>query len=531
VKAVTAVGIGPKSNEISLTAIAPPPCVNPTGPFFDDVEPSANPGWQVDTAENELGPVSPPWQVVTDSGAKSPTHSFSSDASTLALKDDRLIAPPQNISATTKLTFWHRYGFEDGYDGGVLEVSNDFGATWVDVQARGSFISGGYNGSIDPGLGSPIAGRDAWTGGDASGSMTKVEVNLGGFAGINVMVRFRLVTDPLAPLSTPGVAWYIDDVEFTNLQHCPGATPSPTPSASPTTTPSGTPTASPSATATATASPTATATASPTATATPTATASPSPAQLLNISTRARVQTGDNIVIAGFIITGRPSKRVLLKARGPSLPVPDQLEDPTLELRAQDGSLLVSNDNWKDAPNKDEIEATGNAPTDDRESAILMTLAPGTYTAILRGKNDSTGVALVEVYDRQPAPNSVFANISTRGFVEAGDNVMIGGFIVGGEPADTEVLVRAIGPSLKSQLPAALDDPTLELHDSNGATIATNDNWKDDQQSEIEATTIPPSNDLESALVRDLGHGGWTAIVRGKDNTVGIALVEVYNIR
>jgi hypothetical protein len=108
---------------------------------------------------------------------------------------------------------------------------------------------------------------------------------------------------------------------------------------------------------------------------------------------------------------------------------------------------------------------------------------------------------------------------------------MIGGFIVGGEPADTEVLVRAIGPSLKSQLPAALDDPTLELHDSNGMTIATNDNWKDDQQSEIEATTIPPSNDLESAIVRDLGHGGWTAIVRGKDNTVGIALVEVYNIR
>jgi hypothetical protein len=202
-----------------LMLIALPPCIQPTGPFLDDLEPTADPGWEVDTAKNDAGPASQTWQVITDPNAHSAMHSYFSDASTVQPKDDRLIAPPQNVSATTHLTFWHRFQFEDGFDGGVLEVSTDNGDTWVDVVAGGgSFVSGGYNGSIDPGFGSAIAGRPAWTGGDASGSMTKVEVNLGAFAGINIKVRFRLVTDFL---ETPGVGWFIDDIGFNNLQNCP----------------------------------------------------------------------------------------------------------------------------------------------------------------------------------------------------------------------------------------------------------------------------------------------------------------------
>jgi hypothetical protein len=219
VKAINAVGTGPQSNEINLSVVIPPACVQPTGPFSDDFEPAPNPGWQVDTANNEGGAASPTWQAINDPSAHTPTHSYFSDASTIQPKDDRLIAPPQNISPTTRLTFWHRFQFEDGYDGGVLEVSTDNGATWVDVLAGGgSFVSGGYNGTIDPGFGNVIAGRKAWTGGDATGPMTKVEVNLGAFAGYNVLVRFRLGCDFL---QTPGVGWFIDDVEFTNLQNCP----------------------------------------------------------------------------------------------------------------------------------------------------------------------------------------------------------------------------------------------------------------------------------------------------------------------
>ncbi|HEX8679071.1 MAG TPA: hypothetical protein VF683_03890, partial [Chthoniobacterales bacterium] len=177
VKAVNSVGIGLASNEISLGVIVPPVCVQPSGPFADDLEPSANPGWQTETAANTVGPASPTWAVVNDPSAHSASHSFFTDATTVERKDDRLIAPPQNISSTTHLIFWHRFQFEDGYDGGVVEVSKDFGATWVDVIAGGgSFVAGGYNGKIAPDYGNPIAGRSAWTGGDATASMTKVEI-------------------------------------------------------------------------------------------------------------------------------------------------------------------------------------------------------------------------------------------------------------------------------------------------------------------------------------------------------------------
>jgi hypothetical protein len=267
----------------------------------------------------------------------------------------------------------------------------------------------------------------------------------------------------------------------------------------------------------------------------------PTPSKLLNISTRMRVQTGENVLIGGFIITGSDLKRVIIRGIGPSLAgagVPGALSDPTLELH-QGSTTLATNDNWKTRPDgtsqQAEIEATGIPPTNDLESALVATVAPGAYTAILAGKNGTTGIGLVEVYDLAQGANSKLANISTRGFVDSGDNVMIGGFIAGPTSAgNASVLVRAIGPSLPVN--GALQDPTLELHDGNGATLATNDNWKTrpdgtSQQAEIEATMIPPTNDLESALVRTLPPGNYTAIVRGKNNTTGIGLMEVYNLQ
>jgi hypothetical protein len=191
--------------------------LEPTGSFQDDFEPGAEPGWGVNTAANALGPLSPTWQVTTDVFAHSPTHSFFSDATTLDTKDDRLVAPPQDLSSTSHLVFWHRFGFEDGFDGAVLEVSTDGGNTWVDVGAT-NFVEGGYNGTISGEFGSPIAGRPAWTGfSEFINAMNRVEVNLGVFAGQDVRVRFRLATDPLVAGSLPGQGWWIDDVEFTNL--------------------------------------------------------------------------------------------------------------------------------------------------------------------------------------------------------------------------------------------------------------------------------------------------------------------------
>jgi len=267
----------------------------------------------------------------------------------------------------------------------------------------------------------------------------------------------------------------------------------------------------------------------------------PPQAQLLNISSRARVQTDDNVLIGGFIITGTDPKQVMLRAIGPSMtvggnPVPGRMEDLVLELRNSSGALVTSNDNWKDSTERTQIEGSGIAPTDDREAAILRTLTPGNYTVVLRGKDNTTGIALVEVYDLGLSANSILANISSRSFVEAGDNVLIGGFIAGiisgNNPIGTEVLVRALGPSLKSQLPNALDDPTLELRDSNGTTLASNDNWKDSsERAQIEGTGIAPSNDLESAILRVVTPAPYTAIVRGKNGGIGVGVVEIYNTR
>jgi hypothetical protein len=258
--------------------------------------------------------------------------------------------------------------------------------------------------------------------------------------------------------------------------------------------------------------------------------------QLLNLSSRLRVQTDDNVMIGGFIIDGSEPKKVILRGIGPSLtkngaPYPGRLMDPVLELHSPSAATVI-NDDWK-ATQQSEIEATGIPPSDDHESAIVATLDPGTtYTAVLRGKGNSTGVGVVEVYDIGLAASSRLANLSTRGFVESGDNVLIGGFQAGPNTAAvSRVVVRAIGPSLaQSSVPQPLQDPTLELHDGSGTLIASNDDWQTDQQTEIEATGLQPQDSRESAIVvTNFEPGPYTAIVRGKGGATGVALVEIYD--
>jgi hypothetical protein len=224
---------------------------------------------------------------------------------------------------------------------------------------------------------------------------------------------------------------------------------------------------------------------------------------------------------------------MLLRGIGPSLAsfgVKGALADTTLELYDSNG-LLVFNDDWKETQQA-EIQATGMAPSVDSESAIVATLpANGAiYTVVLRGAGESTGIGVVEAYDLDPSVDSELANISTRALVQTGDNILIAGTIIVGN-APQKVLVRAIGPTLP--FAGVLPDPTLELRDGNGALIAANDNWRSTQEAEILATTIPPANDLESAIVATLPAGGanYTAVVRGVNGTTGIAVVEVYALQ
>ena len=334
----------------------------------------------------------------------------------------------------TSFYFRHSYDFEENHDGGVLEISIN-GGPFIDiVTAGGGFPLNGYNGTIMTGTFSPIAGRPAWTG-NSGGYINSYAALPPSAAFQNVRIRFRLATD----CSGSGNGWRVDSI----YASYPGGCPSPTP----------------------------TATFSPTATATPTATADPcnpivfaenfdgvtapalppgwitsfnagpanctataTPAQLLNLSTRLLVQTGANVGIGGFIITGSPRK-MFVRGIGPSLGsfgVPNALADPVLELHGPAGFTTIINDNWRDtqaAP----IMATGLVPTNDLESAILVTLPPGNYTAILKGKNDTSGVGLVELYDLSQGVSQL-ANISTRAFVGTGGDVLIGGFILGGSP-------------------------------------------------------------------------------------------------
>ena len=252
--------------------------------------------------------------------------------------------------------------------------------------------------------------------------------------------------------------------------------------------------------------------------------------QLGNISTRLNVETNDDVLIGGFIVTGTQAKQVIVRAMGPSLPLTGMLSDPVLELLDSTGATIATNDNWRDNSNQQAISDAGFAPASDKESAILMTLQPGLYTAIVQGVNATTGVALVEVYDLDRTVDSKLANISTRGSVQTSDDVMIGGVIVLGT-ADTEVVLRAIGPTLANAgVGGALADPILELRDKDGTLITSNDNWKETQQSQIEATGLALTDDRESAIVATLNPDSYTAIVRGKNDTTGVALIEVYNL-
>jgi hypothetical protein len=256
-------------------------------------------------------------------------------------------------------------------------------------------------------------------------------------------------------------------------------------------------------------------------------------ASMGNISTRVDVQNGQSVSIGGFIIPGSAAKQVIVRAIGPSLAnsgVQGALADPTLELRDSSGTLLQANDNWKDTQEQ-AIRNTTLAPTNDLESAIVASLQPGAYTAVVSGKNGTTGIGVVEVYDLQRSPSSKLVNISTRGSVGTGQNVMIGGVILLG-PDPARILFRAIGPSLVAAgIPAALADPRLDLFDAQGTTIATNNNWRDSQEAAIQGTGAAPTDNAEAAILVDLYPGNYTGVVSGVNGGTGTALIEAYYLQ
>jgi glucose/arabinose dehydrogenase len=258
------------------------------------------------------------------------------------------------------------------------------------------------------------------------------------------------------------------------------------------------------------------------------------PAQALNISGRARVETGEGVAISGFIVTGTAPKRVAVRGIGPSLAnfgISSPLADPVIQLNRGDGSLVMANDNWKNTQQAT-ITGAGLAPSSDKEAALIATLTAGNYSAIVSGKNGGAGVALAEVYDLDQAADSRLANISTRAQVGTGSNVLIGGFITGSKIGATRIAVRALGPSLQQfGIANPLPDPRLELRNANGALLASNDNWQSDssQAALITSYGLAPPNNLESAIAISLAPGAYTAIVTGKNNQTGIGLIEIYD--
>ena len=251
-----------------------------------------------------------------------------------------------------------------------------------------------------------------------------------------------------------------------------------------------------------------------------------------------RVDTGDNVGIGGFIITGNVPKHVVVRGMGPSLTrfgftSAEVLADPLLELHGPGTFGTITNNNWRDTQQL-QLQADGLAPTNDLESAIDATLPPGNYTAIVKGNPGTppAGIALVEVYDLDTAAASKLGNLSTRAFVGTGNNVVIAGFILGNKAGDDRVIVRGLGPSLSAfGVPNPLQDPTLELRDGNGALLRSNNDWADDsaQATQITAAGLAPSNSKESAIAATLPPGLYTAILAGKSNGTGIGLVEVYD--
>jgi hypothetical protein len=248
------------------------------------------------------------------------------------------------------------------------------------------------------------------------------------------------------------------------------------------------------------------------------------------------IQTGDNVGVGGFIITGSATKHVLIRAIGPSLTgvgVLNALADPTLELHGPGSFVTTTNNNWQDDPvQKALIEATGIPPTDNLEAAIETRLVPGAYTAVMRGNNNGTGVGLIEIYDLNPGAGSKLGNISTRAFVSTGDDIVIAGFMLGANSGSDRVVVRGIGPSLTAlEVPNALANPTLELRDVDGALVMTNNDWQDNpaQAAELSAAGLAPSDQLESGIAATLPPGLYTALLAGQNNGAGVGLVEVYD--
>jgi uncharacterized repeat protein (TIGR01451 family) len=260
------------------------------------------------------------------------------------------------------------------------------------------------------------------------------------------------------------------------------------------------------------------------------------PSQALNLSTRVRVETGEKVMIGGFIISGQEPKAVVLRGLGPSLSkfgITDLLLDPVLQLRGASGNVIFQNDNWKDSQ-RSQIEGTPYQPTDDRESVIVTTLPPNTYTVILTGKNGTTGIGAVEVYDNNQAVDSELANMSTRGFVQTQDKVMIGGFTLGGDNGPSRIAVRGLGPSLaQAGVNNVLADPTLELHDGNGTLLVANDDWQSDPVSaaQLTANGLALPDPKESGIFTSLTGGQFTAILAGKNGGIGVGLVEIYNLK
>jgi hypothetical protein len=361
------------------------------------------------------------------------------------------------------------------------------------------------------------------------------------------LYNFRFDSDQ-APLATNAtIGFFKTGAPFTVAILGPNAcnsTPSPTPTAtftptaSPTATIPATPTPSPTLSPGITPSPTPTVT-PPTPTITPTPTPSvtpPSPAQPNNLSTRMRVLTGDNVGIGGFIIAGAAPKHLLVRAIGPTLAqlgVPNALADPVLELHGPGAFVTITDDNWRDDPAQEvAIIATGLAPANNLESAIDTTLNPGAYSAVLRGRDNTTGVALIEVFDLSLAVSAKLANISTRAFVSTGDDIVIAGFILGGNTGSDRVVLRGLGPSLTDfGVPDALPNPRLELRDSNGALLMANNDWQDDsvQAAELIAAGLAPTNQLESAIAATLSPGLYTALLAGQSNGTGVGVVEIYD--
>jgi FG-GAP-like repeat/Calx-beta domain/FG-GAP repeat/HYR domain len=476
--------------------------------------------------------------------------------------DNALTSPAFQITnSSAKLVFRNNYNFEDGFDGAVLEISLDGGAFTDILTAGGSFVSGGYNKALSNVFGNPLGGRSAWTGN--SGGFITTTVNLpASAAGKSVQLRWRLGTDT----STTQAGQFLDDivvVDGTSAVTCACSVQCPANIVVPNdpgqcgavvnfasgsinggcgpvmTTPSSGSFFPVGVTTVTTTAPAGGATCTFTVTVQDTQKVC-GVGTAVNVSTRLPVGAGDDALIEGFIVQGPAgsTKKIIVRAIGPSLlpfGIADALANPILEIHDSSSATVATNNDWKSTQiggliSSDqfaEINSSGVAPSNDLESAIVANLTPGSYTAVVRGVGNTTGTGVVDAYDLGSASPARLGNIATRGLIQPGDKLMIAGFIVQNGPA--KVAILGIGPSLTAfGINNALPDTTLQLRDQNGAIVRENDDWMTDQKAELEATGLQPSNDLEAALIQTIPPGQYTAQVRGKPETTGTGVVQVY---